>query len=138
MASLQRFTSHGRTYWRLVESYRRPDGRPAIRTLVHLGRPDDLVARLRAADTVRVHSVSCGAVDALWQLAHEFALSAQIDAAVAGAEGRPQIRDGLSVGDLVDRRGHCPTLPPEQQAGRGRLGRHDVPPAVAGRAPPRP
>lgn len=98
MASLQRFTSHGRTYWRLVESYRRPDGRPAIRTLVHLGRPDDLVARLRAADTVRVHSVSCGAVDALWQLAHEFALSAQIDAAVAGAEGRPQIRDGLSVG----------------------------------------
>ena len=81
MASLQRFTSHGRTYWRLVESYRRPDGRPAIRTLAHLGRPDDLLARLRGADTLRVHSVSCGAVDALWHLAQEFDLPGQIDTA---------------------------------------------------------
>jgi len=66
MASLQRFSSHGRTYWRVVEAYRRPDGRPGIRTLLHLGRPDDLLARLQQADAVRVASVSCGAVDALW------------------------------------------------------------------------
>lgn len=98
MASLQRFTSHGHTYWRLVESYRRPDGRPAIRTLAHLGRPDDLLARLQAADRVRVHSVSCGAVDALWQLAQEFALPAQIDGALAAAGGRARARDGLTVG----------------------------------------
>jgi transposase len=98
MASLQRFTSHGRPYWRLVESYRRPDGRPAIRTLAHLGRPDDLLARLHAADAVRVHSVACGAVDALWQLAQEFALPALIDAALAETGGRPRERDGLTVG----------------------------------------
>lgn len=98
MASLQRFSSHGRTYWRLVESYRRPDGRPAIRTLAHLGRPDDLLARLQAADAVRVRSVSCGAVDALWRLAQEFELPARIDAALAAADGRPRERDGLTVG----------------------------------------
>lgn len=98
MASLQRFTSHGRTYWRLVEAYRRPDGRPAIRTLAHLGRPDDLLARLQGADTVRIQSVSCGAVDAVWQLAHEFGLPALIDAGLADAGRRPRARDGLSVG----------------------------------------
>lgn len=98
MASLQRFTSHGRPYWRLVESYRRPDGRPAIRTLAHLGRPDDLLARLQAADRIRVHSVSCGAVDALWQLAQEFEVPAQIDVALTAAGGRPRTRDGLTVG----------------------------------------
>jgi hypothetical protein len=98
MASLPRFTSHGRPYWRLVESYRRPDGRPAIRTLAHLGRPDDLLARLRATDTLRVRSVNCDAVDALWYLAQEFDLPAQIDAALAGAVGRPRARDGLTVG----------------------------------------
>jgi transposase len=98
MASLQRFTSHGRPYWRLVESYRRPDGRPAIRTLAHLGRPDDLLARLQAADRIRVHSVSCGAVDALWQLAQEFELPAQINVALTAAGGRPRKRDGLTVG----------------------------------------
>ena len=98
MASLQRFTSHGRPYWRLVESYRRPDGRPAVRTLLHLGRPDDLLARLQAADTLRVRSVSCGAVDALRTLAQELGLPAAIDAAVGGPAGRSQRRDGLSVG----------------------------------------
>jgi transposase len=98
MASLQRFTSHGRTYWRLVESYRRPDGRPAIRTLAHLGRPDDLLARLQTADAVRVHSVACGAVDAVWHLAQEFDLPALIDAALAETGGRPRERDGLTVG----------------------------------------
>jgi transposase len=98
MASLQRFSSHGRVYWRLVESYRRPDGRPAIRTLAHLGRPDDLLARLQAADALRVHSASCGAVDALWHLAQEFELPAQVDAVLAAAGGRPRTRDGLTVG----------------------------------------
>jgi len=98
MASLQRFTSHGRTYWRLVESYRRPDGRPAIRTLAHLGRPDDLLARLRGADDLRVRSVSCGAVEALWQLAEEFQVAAVIDAAITEVDGRARRRDGLTVG----------------------------------------
>jgi len=98
MASLQRFSSHGRTYWRLVESYRRPDGRPGIRTLAHLGRPDDLLARLQTAGAVRVRSVACGAVDALWRLAQEFALPALIDATLAEAAGRARERDGLTVG----------------------------------------
>jgi transposase len=98
MASLQRFTSHGRPYWRLVESYRRPDGRPGIRTLAHLGRPDDLLARLQGADAVRLRSVACGAVDALWHLAQAFDVAGLIDAALAEAGARRQARDTLSVG----------------------------------------
>ncbi len=47
---------------------------------------------------IRVHSVSCGAVDALWQLAQEFEVPAQIDAALTAAGGRPRTRDGLTVG----------------------------------------
>ena len=41
MSSLQRFTSNGHSYWRIVESYRRRDGKPAIRTLLHLGKADE-------------------------------------------------------------------------------------------------
>jgi transposase len=101
MASLQRFSSHGRTYWRVVEAYRRPDGRPGIRTLLHLGRPDDLLARLQQADAVRVASVSCGAVEALWAVAGTLDLPGIIDAALRAAGRRPRERDGLTVGQSL-------------------------------------
>jgi hypothetical protein len=47
MASLQRYSSHGITYYRIVESYRRPGGKPTVRVLFHLGKAEDLLARLR-------------------------------------------------------------------------------------------
>jgi len=98
MASIQRFSSHGQTYYRVVESYRRPDGRPTVRTLVHLGKADALLARLAGAARLTVTSRAAGAVDALWALATEFDVPGAIDAAVAAAGGRPQRRDGLTVG----------------------------------------
>jgi transposase len=98
MASLQRSTSHGQSYWRVVESYRRADGRPAVRTLAHLGKPDDLLARLRAAERIEVQSVAAGAVDAVWALGQELGVAAAIDAALAAAGATPRQRDGLTVG----------------------------------------
>jgi len=101
MASIQRFTSHGQPYYRIVESYRRPDGRPTVRTLVHLGKAEALLARLAGSDRLTVASRAAGAVDALWALAQEFDVPGVIDAAVATAGGRPQRRDGLTVGQSL-------------------------------------
>lgn len=97
MASIQRFSSHGSLYWRIVQSYRRPDGKPTVRVLAHLGKADDLLARLnqqRAA--LRVHSVASGAVDAAWSLATELGFADAIDASV-----KPSRRGGLSVGQSI-------------------------------------
>lgn len=102
MASLQRYSSHGHTYWRIVESYRRPDGHPAVRTLMHLGKADDLLARLQAQQgRLRLRSLSSGAVDALWRLALEFDVARLIDRAITDAGGRRQMRDGLTVGQSL-------------------------------------
>src|SRR5512136_2672634 len=101
MASIQRFTSHGQPYYRIVESYRRPDGRPTVRTLVHLGKAEALLARLAGTDRLEVASRSAGAVDALWALAQEFDVPGAIDAAVTAVGGRPQQRDGLTVGQSL-------------------------------------
>jgi hypothetical protein len=46
MPSLQRYSSHGRTYWRIVESFRRSDGKPTVRVLMHLGKAEQLLARV--------------------------------------------------------------------------------------------
>jgi transposase len=102
MPSLQRFTSHGHSYWRIVESYRRRDGKPAIRTLLHLGKVDELLRRLQDQQRgVRVHSVSSGAVDALFSLAAELEVSQRIDRAIESSGSRVQRRDGLSVGQSL-------------------------------------
>jgi len=44
MASLQRFSVQGHSYWRIVES-RRVKGRPTIRVVAYLGKADNLLAR---------------------------------------------------------------------------------------------
>lgn len=44
MASLQAYQSHGISYFRIVESFRK-DGKPAIHVLAHLGRVDDMLRR---------------------------------------------------------------------------------------------
>jgi transposase len=100
--SLQRFTSHGHSYWRIVESYRRRDGKPAIRTLLHIGKADELLRRLQGEEQgLKVHSVSSGAVDALWALSGELDVVGHIDRAIDSAGARLQHRDGLSVGQSL-------------------------------------
>lgn len=102
MPSLQRFSSHGQTYWRIVESYRRPDGRPTVRVLMHLGKAEALLARLRGQErAVQVRSVSSGAVDALYRLSVELDVAGEIDRAILAAGGRAQVRDGLTVGQSL-------------------------------------
>jgi hypothetical protein len=102
MASLQAYQSHGIRYWRIVESYRKEDGKPTLRVLAHLGRVDDILQLHQGAEapTVKVSSVSAGAVTALYRLAEELDLAARIDRAVAKA-GAVQRRDGLSVGQSL-------------------------------------
>lgn len=103
MASLQRYSSHGQLYFRIVESFRRSDGKPAVRVLAHLGKADDLLARLQQhQQAVRICSVSTGAVDAAFALAAEFGLAEQIDQAITQCSHRPvQHRDGLTVGQSL-------------------------------------
>jgi transposase len=102
MASLQRFSSNGHTYWRIVESYRREDGRPTVRTLMYLGKADDILAKLRNADQgLRVKSVSSGAIDALHRLAIELDVPGIIDRSIQEKGGKPRVRDGLTAGESL-------------------------------------
>jgi len=102
MASLQRTSSRGRTYWRIVEAYRRADGHPTTRTLRTLGTTADLLAQLeQAARPFAVRSQAVGAVTALTRLADEFEVPARLDAALAAAGARRQVRDGLTVGQSL-------------------------------------
>jgi len=92
MPSLQRFSSNGHTYWRIVESYRRQDGRPTVRTLMYLGKADDLLAKLQNIEQgLRVKSVSSGAVDALYRLATELDIPGIINRSIQEKGGKPPI-----------------------------------------------
>lgn len=112
MPSLQRFRVKGHSYWRIVES-RRVNGKPGIRVVAYLGKADDLLARLSAAETLRIRSLSYGAVAALYALAQELDVVGTIDRHL-DASGRrsrkrlppgtrlPPLRnDGLSVGQSL-------------------------------------
>lgn len=112
MASLQRFRVKGHSYWRLVES-RRVNGKPGIRVLAYLGKADDLLSRLRAAETLEINSLSHGAVAALYALAQELDVAGIIDRHLensgrrsrkrlpAGTRLSPLRNDGLSVGQSL-------------------------------------
>lgn len=99
MASLQRYTTGGRTYWRIVESYR-DKGRPKLRLVKHLGSADDILALLASEERrFEVRSVAHGAVASLLAAAEELGVVAIVDAAVASLTGQtPQRRNGLSPG----------------------------------------
>lgn len=113
MASLQSVRSNGRTYWRIVES-RRVNGKPRPVPIAYLGRNADLLARLQAADSLRVRSVSHGAVAALFALSQELDVPGAIDRYLSENGRRlrpsqvrrnestaPQKRDGLTVGQSL-------------------------------------
>ena len=101
MASLQAYQSHGISYYRIVESFRK-NGKPSLRVLAHLGRVDDILKlhQQQQDAAVRISSVSAGAVTALHRLTQEFDVAGRINRSLA-PEGDVQIRDGLSVGQSL-------------------------------------
>jgi hypothetical protein len=112
MASLQRFRVRGHSYWRIVQS-RRVNGKPGIKVVAYLGKADDLLARLRAAETLSIRSLSHGAVAALFALARELDVAGTIDRHLEASGRRarrrlprgtklsPRRNDGLSVGESL-------------------------------------
>lgn len=107
MARLERLRVRKYSYWRIVES-RRVNGKPRNFVLAHLGKADDLLARLRAAEAIQVHSRSHGAVAALHALAREFDVAATIDRHLL-ASGRRDRRHPAQGGE--------PNLQPERHGG---------------------
>src|SRR6204780_623512 len=101
MASLQAFLSHGRRYYRIVQSFRK-EGKPQLRVLAHLGRVEDILSLHRQEHAPwRVSSVSAGAVTALYHLAAQFDLVGKINEAVREEVGRVQKRCDLTVGETL-------------------------------------
>lgn len=102
MPSLQRYSSNRQSYWRIVESFRRPDGKPSVRVLMHLGKATDLLARLQnLQSSQRVRSVASGAVDAAFALSTQLGFAHAIDQVLATGDGECRHRDGLSVGQSL-------------------------------------
>jgi transposase len=114
MASLQARRVRGHTYWHIVES-RRVNGKPRPVPIAYLGKADDLLSRLRAAEALRLNSFAHGDVAALWRQAQQLDLAGIIDrelqhtgrrlsgAGLAAAQPRqaPVKNDGLSVGQTM-------------------------------------
>lgn len=96
MASLQRVTSNGRSYWRIVES-RRVNGKPRPVPIMHLGTADALLKRLIEAPlgSIRVQSYQHGAVASLKAVADRLGVVEIIDRHV------PAGRYKLSVGTAL-------------------------------------
>jgi len=115
MASIQRVRVRGHSYWRIVES-RRVNGKPRVFVIAHLGKADDLLARLRAAEHLRLRSRSHGATTAVYALARELDVAGTIDRHLAASGRRdrqqpahiadphrtPERHDGLTVGQSLE------------------------------------
>ena len=97
MASLQRVRVRGYSYWRIVES-RRVNGKPRPIVVAYLGKADDLLARLKAVESLRLRSRSHGAVAAVYALARELDISGTIDRHLA-ASGRRDREQAVHVSD---------------------------------------
>jgi transposase len=124
MASIQAVRVKGHTYYRVV-TCRRVNGKPTPVVLAYLGKADDLLERINAADEARVRSWSHGAVAALYGLARELRIADRIDRHLASSGRRqrpsenapgplpPKTNDGLSVGQsltlIAIGRACCPT-----------------------------
>ncbi len=112
MPSLQSIHVKGNIYYRLV-SCRRINGKPTPVVLAYLGKADDILQRIEAADHARVRSWSHGAVAALYALAGELRLAELIDGHLSKSGRRlrpssrtsgplpPQRNDGLTVGQSL-------------------------------------
>ena len=101
MASLQAYQSHGRRYYRIVESFRQ-NGKPRLRVLLHLGRAEDVLRRVEGQRSpFQVTSVSAGAVTALYTVARQLDVAGQINRALEQDGQGVQKRDGLRVGETL-------------------------------------
>src|SRR5690242_19385365 len=101
MASLQAYQSHGRRYYRIVESFRQ-DGKPHLRVVAHLGRIEDILRLTREQHSdIKVSSVTAGGVPALLHLAQELDIAGKINRALEEPGHRVQKRDGLAVGESL-------------------------------------
>jgi len=96
MASLQRKSSRGYTYWQIVES-RRVNGKPRPIVLLHLGTAESLLRRLSdsPAQPVKARVLQFGAVAAVWNLASELDVVGIIDSHV------PKRAQGMSCGQYM-------------------------------------
>ncbi len=97
MASLQPYTSGGKRYYRIVESYRDENKQPRIRVLRHLGTADNLVRMLAEGPGKALYAEAreFGAVAALLEIAEAIDLVGTIDRHV---EKRDQ---GATVGQYM-------------------------------------
>jgi transposase len=112
MPSLQTIRVKGHVYYRLVAS-KRIRGKPTPVQIAWLGKADDILRRLDAADEARVKSWSHGAVAALYSLADELKVADLIDRhlkeggrRVSSSDGAksplpPRKNDGLTVGQSL-------------------------------------
>lgn len=81
MASIQRYTVRGKSYWRIVES-RRINGKPRAIPILHLGSAASLLKRLSAAPALAeltVKSFEHGHIAALCELARELDFAAIVN-----------------------------------------------------------
>ena len=80
MATIQKKTSRGHTYWQIVES-RLVNGKPRPIVLMHLGTPEGLLRRLQESPgkPLKAEVLEFGALVALWNIAQELDVAGTID-----------------------------------------------------------
>lgn len=81
MASIQRYTVNGKSYWRIVES-RRINGKPRAIPILHLGSANALLERLTKdakSTELKVKSFEHGAIAALLEIAKELEIESVIE-----------------------------------------------------------
>jgi len=96
VATLQKKTSRGHTYWQIVES-RRVNGKPRPVVLMHLGTAEALLGRLsqEPAKALKARVFQFGLLAALWNIADELEVVPTIDRVVHKRE------QGLSCGQYI-------------------------------------
>jgi transposase len=95
MATLQKRTSRGHTYWSIVES-RRVNGKPRPVIIEYLGTAENLLRRLQEGLPQKVKSYSHGHVAALLDVAEELEVVQTINRHLPAE--RRQMRDNFTVG----------------------------------------
>lgn len=93
MATIQKRTSRGHTYWAIVES-RRVNGKPRPIVLEYLGSAETLLQRLTEGIPKKVRTYSHGTVAVMLDVARDLDVVEAINRHVR----EPRIRDGLTVG----------------------------------------
>jgi transposase len=96
MATIQKKTCRGHSYWQIVES-RRINGKPRPVVLMHLGTPEALLRRLQQepARPLKAKVFQFAALAALWNIAKELEIIHTIDHHV------PKRDQGLSCGQYM-------------------------------------